>query len=84
MTHTNRFDGKSEIYAKARPKYAAELFEYLKNVLNIPAGRVFADIGSETGIFLWIYRKRVSGTWDFDNAIWHLTDDFTLILHYFT
>lgn len=33
MTHTNRFDGKSEIYAKARPKYAAELFECLKNVL---------------------------------------------------
>lgn len=33
MTHTNRFDGKSEIYAKARPKYAAELFEYLKSVL---------------------------------------------------
>ena len=45
------FDGKSEIYAKARPKYAAELFEYLKNVLNIPAGRVFTDIGSGTGIF---------------------------------
>ena len=51
MTHTNRFDGKSEIYAKARPKYATELFEYLKNVLNIPAGSVFADIGSGTGIF---------------------------------
>ena len=51
MTHTNRFDGKGEIYAKARPKYATELFEYLKNVLNIPAGSVFADIGSGTGIF---------------------------------
>lgn len=51
MTHTNRFDGKGEIYAKARLKYAAELFDYLKNVLNIPAGRVFADIGSGTGIF---------------------------------
>lgn len=45
MTHTNRFDGKGEIYAKARLKYAAELFDYLKNVLNNPAGRVFADIG---------------------------------------
>lgn len=33
MTHTNRFDGKGKIYAKARPKYAAELFEYLKNAL---------------------------------------------------
>ena len=51
MTNTNRFDGKGEIYAKARPKYATELFEYLKNVLNIPAGSVFADIGSGTGIF---------------------------------
>lgn len=51
MTRTNRFDGKGEIYAKARLKYAAELFDYLKNVLNIPAGRVFADIGSGTGIF---------------------------------
>ena len=34
MTYTNRFDGKGKIYAKARPKYAAELFEYLKNVLK--------------------------------------------------
>ena len=45
MDYTNRFDGKGEIYAKARPKYAAELFEYLKNVLNISAGSVFAYIG---------------------------------------
>ena len=34
MTHTNRFDGKGEIYAKARLKYAAELFDYLKNVFR--------------------------------------------------
>ena len=30
MDYTNRFDGKGEIYAKARPKYAAALFEYFK------------------------------------------------------
>lgn len=51
MAHTSRFDGKGEIYAKARPKYALALFEYLKNTLNIPEGSVFADIGSGTGIF---------------------------------
>ena len=49
--NTHRFDGKSEIYAKARPKYAPELFVYLQNTLHIPAGSVFADIGSGTGIF---------------------------------
>ena len=48
MDYTNRFDGKGEIYAKARPKYAAELLGYLKNVWNIPEGSIFADIGSGT------------------------------------
>ena len=51
MNHTHRFDGKGEIYEKARPKYASELFEYLQNTLHISAGSVFADIGSGTGIF---------------------------------
>ncbi len=51
MNYTNRFDGKGELYAKARPKYALELFDYLKNTQNIPVGSVFADVGSGTGIF---------------------------------
>lgn len=51
MNNTNRFDGKGEIYAKSRPKYALVLFDYLKNTLSIPAESVFADIGSGTGIF---------------------------------
>ncbi len=51
MNNTARFDGKGEIYAKARPSYATELFDYIKNTLNIPKGSVFADIGSGTGIF---------------------------------
>lgn len=51
MNYVNRFDGKGEIYAKARPKYALKLFDYLKNTLYIPAGSIFADIGSGTGIF---------------------------------
>lgn len=49
--HTTRFDGKGDIYAKARPRYAPALFEYLHSSLNIEAGAVFADIGSGTGIF---------------------------------
>lgn len=51
MKYINRFDGKGEIYAKARPEYAEELFDYLKNTLHISAGSVFADIGLGTGIF---------------------------------
>ncbi len=51
MTNTKRFDGKGELYAKARPKYATALFAYLQDTLHIPASGVFADIGSGTGIF---------------------------------
>lgn len=49
--NTNRFDGKGDLYAKARPKYANELFDYMKDTLNISDGSEFADIGSGTGIF---------------------------------
>ena len=51
MDNTNRFDGKGALYAKARPKYAAALFDHFQNTLRIPAGSVFADVGSGTGIF---------------------------------
>ncbi len=51
MNNTHRFDGKGDIYAKARPKYAHALFDYMKNELNISDGSFFADIGSGTGIF---------------------------------
>ena len=51
MNYKNRFDGKGNIYAKARPKYAAGLFDYLKTTLNLQPGSVAADIGSGTGIF---------------------------------
>lgn len=51
MDYTNRFDGKGEIYAKARPKYAAGLFDYLQNTLGITAGHVFADVGSGERVF---------------------------------
>jgi len=51
MNNTHRFDGKGEIYEKARPGYAPALFAYLKDTLHIAAGSVFADIGAGTGIF---------------------------------
>lgn len=48
--HTNRFDGKGEVYAKGRPRYAEGLFAYMRDALPITAGSVLADIGSGTGI----------------------------------
>lgn len=51
MDDKNRFDGKGEIYAKARPKYAASLFAYLRDSLSAIPGCSFADVGSGTGIF---------------------------------
>ena len=51
MNNTIRFSGKAEIYAKARPDYAAGLFAYMKESLHISEGCVIADIGSGTGIF---------------------------------
>ena len=51
MDYTNRFDGRGEVYAKARPRYAEGLFEYLKSEVGAAAGSVFADVGSGTGIF---------------------------------
>ena len=51
MNNTQRFDGKGELYAKARPKYAMALLDYMKNAMNITRNSVFADIGSGTGIF---------------------------------
>ena len=51
MEHTSRFDGKGNLYAEARPDYAAELLEYLRRTLHPAAGCTFADIGSGTGIF---------------------------------
>ena len=51
MDHTHRFDGKGELYDKARPCYAAGLLDFLKDELGLAAGCVGADVGSGTGIF---------------------------------
>ena len=46
-----RFDGKANIYAKARPSYAPELIEFLKEHVLADTGSIIADIGAGTGIF---------------------------------
>lgn len=51
MNNTEKFTGKGQIYAKARPKYAPELFSYLKEKLALTSATTIADIGSGTGIF---------------------------------
>lgn len=51
MNNKTLFNGKSELYAKARPSYADELFEFMTNTLHICSNSIFADVGSGTGIF---------------------------------
>ncbi len=46
-----RFDGKADIYAKARPGYAPELLTFLKENVLVGSDSSAADIGSGTGIF---------------------------------
>ncbi len=47
----NRFDGKSNTYAKYRPSYPKESLNSIFNELGIDSTSVIADIGSGTGIF---------------------------------
>lgn len=44
MNNTTRFNGKAEIYAKARPSYSWELFDYMKNSIGLSEGCSVADI----------------------------------------
>ncbi len=46
-----RFSDRVQDYIKYRPGYPSELFAFLKAELGIPAGSIFADMGSGTGIF---------------------------------
>ncbi|WP_099466597.1 class I SAM-dependent methyltransferase [Konateibacter massiliensis] len=45
--NTNLFTGKAEVYAQARPSYAAEAIDYICSLA--PQDAVFADIGAGTG-----------------------------------
>ena len=59
---TERFNGKGDVYAFARPSYPAALFDYLTEKQIISEKTVAADIGAGTGIFsaaLCPYVKKV-------------------------
>ena len=47
--NTEKFTGKAQAYANARPGYPDEAMEYIKTL--IPANAVIADIGAGTGKF---------------------------------
>lgn len=49
MDYTNRFDGKGEIYAKARAKYAVVLFDFLKNDLKAVADSILRILARVRG-----------------------------------
>ncbi len=54
----NRFDGKSNIYAKYRPSYPIESLDFIFNELGVDSTSVIADIGSGTGIFTKLLLER--------------------------
>lgn len=51
MNNTQKFSGKADVYAAARPSYPKELFTFLKSEYHLGAGTVIADIASGTGKF---------------------------------
>lgn len=45
-----RFDGKSGVYSKYRPRYPSEILRILEREIGFDQKRIVADIGSGTGI----------------------------------
>jgi ubiquinone/menaquinone biosynthesis C-methylase UbiE len=50
MDNTKKFNGKADVYQKARPNYAQELLDFIAQKWQIGEGSQVADIGSGTGI----------------------------------
>lgn len=48
--NTQKFSGKADVYQKARPAYAPDLFVCLQQDFGVGPGSVVADVGSGTGI----------------------------------
>lgn len=55
---TQRFGNRAEAYAKARPSYPPELFDFLARDFGLAAGQSAADLGSGTGIFSELLLER--------------------------
>jgi len=53
--NTEKFTGKAESYAKARPGYPDAAMDYIKTL--VPPNAVFADIGAGTGKFTELLAK---------------------------
>jgi SAM-dependent methyltransferase len=49
MNNTDKFTGRADVYAKARPSYAEKSVDYILN--QLPEKPVIADIGAGTGKF---------------------------------
>ena len=64
MDNTERFTGKADVYAKARPGYATELVERLAEWASLSPTSVVADIGAGTGIFSAQSPLSSSGSWN--------------------
>ena len=47
---TQRFGNRADDYAKARPSYPAEVFDFLAKDFGLTPGQTAADLGSGTGI----------------------------------
>jgi SAM-dependent methyltransferase len=54
--NTEKFTGKAEVYAQARPSYANEAIDYIFSLA--PKSAVFADIGAGTGKFSELIARR--------------------------
>lgn len=46
-----KFSGKASVYARFRPSYPDNLFEYLYTVMGFKKESVIADVGAGTGLF---------------------------------
>jgi SAM-dependent methyltransferase len=50
MKHTDKFNGKADVYSKSRPSYPKEYIDYLLSANTLKETSTVADIGSGTGI----------------------------------
>ncbi len=54
----DRFSPLGESYAKFRPTYPREIFDWLANLIDLSPGREVADIGAGTGLFTQLLLAR--------------------------
>ena len=55
---TRRFGDRAEFYARHRPRYPDEMFDFLRTEVRLEATHVIADLGSGTGILSEAFLQR--------------------------